>query len=198
MNKPPEHFKNLSLENIENELWVDIDGYERSYQVSNMGRIKRLEKTDRIGHYWEEIIVKSFSSHGYRRVGLTKDIKQIKYQIHRLVAKHFISNPNNLPQVNHKFGIRWDNRATELEWSTSSQNHKHAYTVLKRQSNKPFLNKFGDKHFNSIPILKISIDGHLIGVFGSQAEAARFYNLNPKSIEHIRKTNKLFNGIYLK
>lgn len=62
----------------------------------------------------------------------TLDGVQSTYQIHRLVAMAFIKNPNNKSEVNHKNGIRNDNRAENLEWTTHRDNVIHSYNVLKR------------------------------------------------------------------
>jgi hypothetical protein len=64
---------------------------------------------------------------GYLVARLYKDGKRKDYFAHVIVATVFVSNPDNLPFVNHKRGIKKDNRATELEWITCSDNHKHAF-----------------------------------------------------------------------
>lgn len=53
--------------------------------------------------------------------------------VHRLVAFAFIPNPENKPDINHKWGVTWDNRVSEIEWSTESENAKHSYDVLGRK-----------------------------------------------------------------
>lgn len=67
---------------------------------------------------------------GYFQVGLTKNHKRYFFGVHRLVAEAFIPNPQNKPCVNHRNGIRYDNRMENLEWVTYSENMKHAYSVL--------------------------------------------------------------------
>jgi hypothetical protein len=68
----------------------------------------------------------TFDSRGYRTVGINKKM----YSVHRLVAKQFIPNPDNKPFVNHKNGIKSDNRVENLEWVTRSENLIHSYRKL--------------------------------------------------------------------
>ena len=67
------------------------------------------------------------NKYGYKEVALSKDGKTKTVLLHRLIATHFVDNPDNLPCVNHKNGIKTDNRIENLEWVTRSQNTKHAY-----------------------------------------------------------------------
>jgi hypothetical protein len=200
-----EHYKNKSLVNIVEvingitytEEWKDIVGFEGIYKISNFGRVKRLERIDNIKHKWPEIILKSFASYGYRRIGL-KNKKQVKYQVHRLVATAFLPNPLNISQVNHKKGVRWDNRAFMLEWVTCSENHLHSYKELGRKNNTPCKGRTGALHHNSIPVIKVSLDGFVIEEFGSIAEAERETKIGYWVIANRIKSQKPINGYYFK
>jgi hypothetical protein len=106
------------------EFWKDIIGYEGKYQISNLGRVMSTFKGG---------ILKPINNEGYLKVILCNNGKK-SFFIHRLVATHFIPNPENKQEVNHKKGIKNDNRASELEWSTRSENCTHAIrTGLKVQ-----------------------------------------------------------------
>ncbi len=118
------------------EIWKDIEGYEGSYQISNYGRVKSLERLvdkDDFGvvQFPEKILHPIHSNAknlkvSYLRVGLYKNKKQKFVSIHRLVGKHFDINLGNKTQINHKKGLKWDNRATQLEWVTPKENTHHA------------------------------------------------------------------------
>lgn len=105
------------------EEWKMVVGYEGVYQVSSEGRVKNA-----YGH----ILKPDTARNGYKRV---KFFDKKKFSVHRLVAIAFIPNPQNKEVVNHKNGIKADNRVDNLEWSTWGENEKHAYTLgLKRVS----------------------------------------------------------------
>lgn len=112
------------------EIWKDIKGFEGSYQVSNLGRVKSMER--KIPHnvhsgfrtIRERILKNQDNSNGYKFVVFGYKGK-INY-IHRLVAKEFIINTENKHEVNHINGLKDDNRVENLEWCTHSENQKHA------------------------------------------------------------------------
>lgn len=118
------------------ERWLPVPGYEDLYLCSNYGRIKALPKivvysNGRIYKYEEKILAPNYSL-GYRTVSLVKNKIKSTHDIHRLVCKLFVPNPDNKPFVNHVDGNRSNNFYKNLEWATNSENQLHAYNQLGR------------------------------------------------------------------
>ena len=123
---------------------------------------------------------------GYLTINFSKEGKFYCKKVHRLVAEHFIPNPKNLPQVNHKKGIKTDNRASELEWCTGSENLKHSYDVLKREASKSMLGRTGSKSPYSHIIFQLSLDGFIVEIFNGIREAVRQTGIPKTSITKCR------------
>jgi len=115
-------------------IWIDIGGYEGLYQISSYGKIKSVARRSSpynnngttTTNTVRSRILKLTKNRGYYRVCLCKKGVSKVYPIHRLVAIAFISNLDNKPEINHKNGIKTDNRIENLEWCTRKENADHA------------------------------------------------------------------------
>lgn len=113
------------------EIWKDIVGYEQFYQISNYGRVRSLDRyvkrCDGVIQFKKGIIKSpKVNEDGYRTITLSKNGEDKTIGIHILVAKHFVDNPYNLPEVNHIDFDRQNNYAENLEWCTHKDNIKHS------------------------------------------------------------------------
>lgn len=121
------------------EVWKDIEGYEGYYQVSNLGRVKGIKI---INQYKKERLLSQYLNNkgrGYYKVWLYKDKKRKMHYVHRLVAKAFLPNPNNYPDINHKDENSRNNQVDNLEWCNESYNL--SYGTVQSRRRMAFLRK---------------------------------------------------------
>lgn len=119
----------------------DINGWEGKYAITRDGRVWAHERILAVKSRYGEIIAKRYKAHWlagnttkkgdwYMSIALQNTRKDRHgYKIHRLVAQAFIPNPNGLKEINHKNGIKGDNRVENLEWCTHRDNLKHAHDL---------------------------------------------------------------------
>ena len=177
----------MSQERFKMEKWKDIEDYEGRYQISNLGRVKSLKR--KTFRYIREssIIMKPLKGDGrYFQISLWKNGKDKKMYIHRLVGIYFIPNPDNKPQVNHTDGNRLNNHVKNLEWSTGSENIKHAFDT----------GLITEEHIRNMSLKSSKIsrkfsDHDIYQIFAlykkgfSKAHIARTYNAGETTIRNI-------------
>lgn len=129
------------------EIFKDINKFENKYQISNTGKV-RNKKT---GLYLKP----KYNKKGYQYINLSiSKYKSVKWYIHRLVGFHFIPNPKNKPQINHKDGNPSNNNVENLEWCTNEENQRHAVlNNLHFQGEKHKSSKFTNESILLLPKL---------------------------------------------
>ncbi len=147
------------------EVWKSIEGFDGAFEVSNKGRICSNLRTK--GHKLKP----TADNKGYLRVRVT--YKRVKYtlKVHREVAKAFIDNKKNLPQVNHIDGNKKNNHVENLEWVTNKENANHALNTGLWDS----VIAGAKRHNNQIkkPVLAINLQTGEKRLFPSVSEAER-------------------------
>ena len=158
------------------EIWKDVVGFEGLYQVSNLGRIRGIDRY--VGYrngrkrFWKgRIKIQTVTDKGYLKVRLCdRTTKDKTDEVQRIVAKAFIPNPENKPCVNHIDGNKQNNRVENLEWVTSQENTLHSIHVLKK----------GIK-----PVMQFDLEGNYIATYESAVQAENVTRVARCSISNV-------------
>lgn len=172
------------MSKADEERWRDIAGYEGMYQISNLGRVKSLERQMKLNLNKDKNMIKKEKilkpgktgiKRNYLGVELLKNSKQKHKYIHRLVAETFIPNPNNYKEVNHKDENTLNNCASNLEWCDTKYNINYGQRTLKATKKL------------SKPIIQLDLENNLIKEWDSMRNASRNLNINISNISRCCK-----------
>lgn len=177
-------------------IWKPIVGFEGAYEVSNTGLVRSIGRIIVRSTGAKELMRGQLLSlsylYGYAIVSLYKNSNRKTCRVNRLVAQAFLTYVPGANQVNHKNGIRSDDRVENLEWVTPSENLYHSYRELGRKATTA-LNKGPSKSITAISVINPGI-AH---VFPSAAEAERKLNAARKQISKcVTGTKKSYAGYY--
>lgn len=151
------------------EVWKPVKNFEGLYEVSNLGRVKGLNRIKPDGHRQKGMIRKShLTPDGYAIVRLSKDGKSYTRKVHRMVATAFLDNPDNLKEVNHIDEDKTNNNVNNLEWCNRYYNVHYGSSMSKY----------------SKPVVQLTIHGKFIRAYVSMEEAHR-HGYTPSAIADV-------------
>ena len=186
------------------EKWKDVVGYEGIYQVSLQGRVKSINHKNHRGNMiYGRMLKLKRESNGYLRVNLVKDGRSKQHSVHRLVAKAFIPNPQNLETVNHKDEDKTNNAVSNLEWLSIGDNIRYGTGIKRSLQNRDF-KKMGEKvsltkklRGQTRPIIQYDLNMNELARYDSIQDAARANKIDNTGISialHHRYGCKTYKG----
>ena len=188
------------------EMWKAIEGTDGRYEVSNTGKVR---SNNYLGHGKQQELSLAKDQKGYLRVRIYKDGSRQTVKVHREVAKAFIPNPENKPEVNHKDGDKENNHVENLEWATPSENTTHAYDSGLKEKTRAWCRQMGstsgraalakEREKRKTPITATRLSDGAVFEFTSQAEAAEKTGTPQPNIHKVLKgSRKSANGFTFK
>lgn len=180
------------------EIWKDVAGYEGYYQVSNLGRVKSVDRCITGKKGYSTLVLKKGEilsprlTAGCLQVTFIKGGKKTYKEVHKLVAEAFIPNPNNYTVVNHINGDIQDNTAVNLEWSVpKSCNEDYIWVYLPVRA---LSLEYKAPRKWAKPVTQLDQNGNVVRTYNSMAEAAKVVGCSPSAISiacsNKRKTAK--------
>lgn len=173
-------------------MWKTLD-FNPKYEVSSEGHV-RIKETGYVLKEWTD-------KDGYLSCTLSLNGEKKKWRVHRLIATAFIPNPNNKPEINHINSIRNDNRVENLEWTTRSENEKHAF----RDGRHPELREKAKENLLmyaitaiEIAVYQIDSNRNIVNSYRSMAEAERQTGINHRNISRACAKEGTAGGYYWK
>lgn len=168
------------------EIWKDVQGYEKYYMISNFGVVKSKDRITKNGsgkYLKKGKILKNFDNGlGYKFVSLKGNDKPKKFYIHRLVAKEFIDNPNNLPYVNHIDCNPSNNCYLNLEWCTPKENTQYMLKMNRHNLSENWHRKQKESQEKyKKRVIQMNIDGEIIKKYSGINET-KIYGFNPGGV----------------
>jgi hypothetical protein len=142
------------------ETWLLVNEFP-GYEVSDQGGVRSLPRVT-VSCHGVNMLIKgcvltpSPRPDGYLNVSLWRDGRRQTRLVHQLIARAFVPNPLAKEQVNHKSGVKGDNRVANLEWATRSENMRHAFDVLKHKPT--WLGRGGKGHPTSKPVIRVDLE----------------------------------------
>jgi len=171
---------------MEQELLKWIEGYEGLYIITSYGRVFSVIKRDRYSRIMGGGEVKqqlTGSQRDYRFVVLYKNGKGKQFYVHQLVAKAFIPNPDNKPQVDHIDNNKENNNVSNLKWVTQKENMNNTITRARMLNESyKYISQVGEENPFSRKVAVYDLNDNFVGVYGSGGQAIRALGL-PKNTD---------------
>lgn len=158
------HYSTIKIDT--DEIWKVINDFP-NYLISNYGRVKRINS--RYDKFIDKYLPISLNGFGYYTISLHKGHKTFRKAIHKLVAEHFVPNPNNYPIINHKDENKFNNKFDNLEWCNIGYNVLYSNNNIKAANQRKTAIKFIDNKGNEY-------------IYDSIVDCARNHNLDASSI----------------
>jgi hypothetical protein len=158
------------------EIWKPVPNYEGYYEGSTLGQIRSLNYRKTKGRI--QTLLLTLDKDGYQKIELRKPGANKTAKVGRIIAETWLEKPSDplKNEINHKNGIRSDNRVVNLEWVTHSENIRHSYNELGRTgSNK---GNFGKLSKCAIAVNQYDLEGNFIKEWGSIADIVRYLNIS--------------------